>query len=110
VVDRSWSTGRGRRRCSLVAIDKSPSPSWSIWPEGDAVQGALALRLCEGLANDGVAVRNKYFYESRNSLHETVGAVDLVATIGAVRAKDAGEIQALAVRLRPMLRELMHSR
>src|SRR6266536_2457191 len=32
------------------------------------------LCLCEGLPNDGAALRHKYFVEARNSLAETVGA------------------------------------
>ena len=35
------------------------------------------LQLCEGLPNEGVAMRRKYFVEAHNSLHETVGAVVL---------------------------------
>src|SRR5689334_25164010 len=42
------------------------------------------LMLCEGLPNEGTAMRAKYFTESRNSLPETVGAVDLAAVIGAM--------------------------
>jgi len=71
---------------------------------------SMFLRLCEGLPNDGVAMRNKYFTESHNSLHEVVGAVDLAVTIGAMRAPDGAEIQGLALRLKRMLRALTHSR
>ena len=35
------------------------------------------LCLCEGLPNEGAAMRHKYFVEARNSLAETVGALDL---------------------------------
>ena len=34
-------------------------------------------QLCEGLPNEGAAMRRRYFTLSQNSLHETVGAVDL---------------------------------
>jgi len=61
------------------------------------------LQLCEGLPNDGVAMRRKYFVEANNSLHETVGAVDLAATLGMMSMEQANAIQALAVRLKAML-------
>ncbi len=61
------------------------------------------LQLCEGLPNDGVPMRRKYFVEANNSLHETVGAVDLAATLGMMSVEQATEIQALAVRLKAML-------
>jgi four helix bundle protein len=65
------------------------------------------LNLSEGLPDDRVAMRRKYFLASDGSLHEVVGAVDLANAIGAVGAEDATEIQALAVRLRAMLRGLL---
>ena len=65
------------------------------------------LTLCEGLPNEGVAMRRKYFTESHNSLHEVAGAMDLAAAIGAVSQADAGAVQALAVRLKGMLRALL---
>jgi four helix bundle protein len=66
------------------------------------------LQLCEGLPNEGVAMRRKYFVEAHNSLHETVGAVDLAATLGMMSREHAEEIQALAVRLKAMLWRLQH--
>ncbi len=71
---------------------------------------SMFLPLCEGLPNDGVAMRNEYFTESDNSLHETVGAVDLAVTIGAMRASDGDAVQEMAVRLKRMLRALRRSR
>ena len=65
------------------------------------------LTLCEGLPNDGVAMRRKYFNESRNSLHEVVGAIDLAAAIGVIDEQVANEVLALAVRLRRMLGALL---
>jgi four helix bundle protein len=65
------------------------------------------LRLCEGLPNEGAALRHKYFVESRNSLAETVGAMDLAAAIGVVRQDDANAVQELGSRLRRMLSALM---
>jgi four helix bundle protein len=46
------------------------------------------LQLCEGLPNDGAGMRRKYFTEANNSLHETVGAIDLAAAIGALSSED----------------------
>ncbi len=65
------------------------------------------LCLCEGLPNDGTALRRKYFVESRNSLAETVGAVDLAAAIDAIGDEQAQAVQAIAIRLRRMLGALM---
>jgi four helix bundle protein len=66
------------------------------------------LGLCEGLPIEGQALRRKYFNEANASLHECLGAVDLAATIGAARAQDARAIQRLGVRLKHMLRALLH--
>ena len=66
------------------------------------------LGLCEGLPNEGQALRRKYFVEANASLHETLGAVDLAATIMALREDDALAIQRLGVRLKRMLRGLMN--
>ena len=65
------------------------------------------LCLCEGLPNEGAAMRHKYFVEARNSLAEAVGAVDLAAAIGVVREEDADAIQALGSRVRRMLTALL---
>ncbi len=64
------------------------------------------LQLCEGLPNEGASMRRKYFVTSKNSLCETLGAVDLAAAIGAMNAKNAAEIQTLGTRLKHMLRAL----
>src|SRR5689334_17967361 len=61
------------------------------------------LCLCEGLPNEGAAMRHKYFVEARNSPAETVGAMDLAALIGVARQEDVDTIQALGSRLRLML-------
>src|SRR6266446_40186 len=65
------------------------------------------LCLCEGLPNEGAAMRHKYFTEARKSLCEAIGAVDLAAAIGVVREDDAEAIQALGLRVRRMLTALM---
>ena len=65
------------------------------------------LRLCEGLPNDGVPMRRKYFVEANNSLHETLGACDLAATLGMMRAEDQAAVQQLGVRIKCMLRRLL---
>ena len=66
------------------------------------------LQLAEGLPNSGEGLRRKYFTESDNSLHETVAAVDLAAALDAIGADNAAAIQELAVRLKRMLRALLH--
>jgi four helix bundle protein len=65
------------------------------------------LNLCEGLPSDRPAIRRRYFLCADGSLHETAGAVDLAAAIGAIDASEAAELLALAVRLRAMLRGLL---
>jgi four helix bundle protein len=64
------------------------------------------LNLCEGLPEDRPKVRAKYFRDADNSLHETVGAIDLAQALGAIDAHAATEIQALALRVRNMIRAL----
>jgi four helix bundle protein len=74
-----------------------------------ATRAAKSCFLClsEGLPNDGPAMRHKYFVEARNSLCETVAAVDLASAIGAMRDEDADAIQALGARIRRMLGALL---
>ena len=64
------------------------------------------LCLSEGLPNDGGPLRHKYFVEARNSLCETVAAIDLASAIGAMREEDADAIQELGSRVRRMLTAL----
>ena len=61
------------------------------------------LNLCEGLPHRAVPMRRKYFNAALGSLHETVGAVDLAAAIGALGAEEAQAVAALGARLRRML-------
>ena len=74
-----------------------------------ATRAAKSAFLClaEGLPNDGVAMRRKYFTEANNSVHETVAAVDLAPAIGAISPEEAEAIQALGLRVKRMLRALM---
>ena len=65
------------------------------------------LRLAEGLPNERVGMRRKYFDEALGSLHEVVAAVDLSAAIGAIDGKIADEIIGLSARLKPMIRGLV---
>ena len=65
------------------------------------------LRLAEGLPNDGVGMRRKYFIEANNSLHEVVAAVDLASAIGAIDPSIADEVIDLSARLKPMIRGLL---
>ncbi len=67
------------------------------------------LNLSEGLPDDRGTVRRKYFLQADGSLHETVGAIDLAAAIGALDERRAAEILAVAARLRAMLRGLMRA-
>jgi len=69
---------------------------------------SCSLQLAEGLPNEGVGMRRKYFTESNNSLHETVAAIDLAETIGAIGTAGGAPIQELAFRLKRMLRALLN--
>jgi four helix bundle protein len=64
------------------------------------------LGICEGLPSDSAGVRRRHFEIANNSLHEVVGAVDVAEAIGAMDARDAHEVLALAVRVKRMLRAL----
>src|SRR5271156_832597 len=61
------------------------------------------LGLCEGLPNEMPGLRRRYFTQSRNSLCELAGAVDLAAAIGAMATSEAEAVQTLALRLKRML-------
>lgn len=65
------------------------------------------LAACEGLPNQSTAMRRKYFIMADNSLHETVGALDLAEAIGAVSRTHQTAIQALGLKVHQMLRGLM---
>src|SRR5512140_2851101 len=67
------------------------------------------LNLCEGLPDDRAAMRRKYFAQADGSLHETAGAVDLAAAIGAVPQHRADEVLAVAGRVRAMIRGLLRA-
>jgi hypothetical protein len=66
--------------------------------------------VCEGLPNELPGLRRRYFTQANNSLHEAVGAVDLAVAIGAMDGDAAGTVQALALRLKRMLRALLSGR
>jgi len=65
------------------------------------------LGLCEGLPNEMPGLRRRYFTQSRNSLCELAGAVDLASAIGALKPTEAGAILGLALRLKRMLGALL---
>jgi four helix bundle protein len=65
------------------------------------------LNLAEGLPHDQAGLRRRHFTIANGSLHETVAAVDLALAIGAVQPEAASVIQALAVRMKNMLRALI---
>ncbi len=56
---------------------------------------SVFLGICEGLPNEQAGLRRRYFTQANNSLHETVGAIDLACAIGVLaperrRAPGAG--------------------
>jgi four helix bundle protein len=68
---------------------------------------SVFLGICEGLPNERAGMRRKYFTQANNSLHETIGAVDLACAIGAIAPEAAASAQELALRVKRMLRALM---
>ncbi len=68
---------------------------------------SVFLGICEGLPNERPAMRRRYFTQANNSLHETVGAIDLACAIGALAPEAAARAQELALRVKRMLRALM---
>ncbi|HEX8909719.1 MAG TPA: four helix bundle protein [Anaeromyxobacteraceae bacterium] len=68
---------------------------------------SVFLNLCEGLPSDSGPMRRKHFALANGSLHELVGAVDLACAVGALAPEQALRAQALAVRVKRMLRALM---
>ena len=115
------------RRCRIIRVssDLSNSTSIALRASSRGSCTSLAFRdrelrdqatraskscflcLCEGLPNEGVAMRHKYFTEARNSLAETVGAIDLAAAISAMREEDAEAIHARGLKVRRMLTALL---
>ena len=67
---------------------------------------SVFLNLCEGLPSDSGPMRRKHFALANGSLHELVGALDLACAIGALAPEPARRAQALAVRVKRMLRAL----
>ncbi len=65
------------------------------------------LNLAEALPHDQPGMRRRHLTLANGSLHETVAAVDLALALGAVSPEDAEAIQALALRLKRMLRALL---
>jgi hypothetical protein len=101
------STFTSSRRSSLGSCTRAESATASCEIKLRALPRAASCACVRDCRNDGPAMRHKYFTESRNSLAETVGAMDLAAAIGAVRQSDADDVQALAARLRRMLTALL---
>ena len=67
---------------------------------------SVFLNLCEGLPSDSGPMRRKHFALANGSLHEIVGALDLACAIGTLAPEPARRAQALAVRVKRMLRAL----
>jgi four helix bundle protein len=65
------------------------------------------LGLCEGLPNEMPGLRRRYFTQSRNSVCELAGAIDLSASIGAMDKEEGEAVLALALRLKRMLTALL---
>ena len=75
-----------------------------------AAKSVFLNSLCEGLPSDSGPMRRKHFALANGSLHELVGALDLACAIGALAPEPARRAQALAVRVKRMLRALLTAR
>jgi four helix bundle protein len=67
---------------------------------------SVFLNVCEGLPSDSPGIRRRHFACANGSLHEVVGALDLAQAIGALAPEPVGQAQALALRVKWMLRGL----
>ena len=67
---------------------------------------SVFLNICEGLPSESAGVRYRHFSIANGSLHEVVGALDLAQAIGALAPEPAARAQALALRVKRMLRAL----
>ena len=67
---------------------------------------SVFLNICEGLPSESAGVRHRHFSIANGSLHEVVGALDLAQAIGALAPEPAERAQALALRVKRMLRAL----
>ena len=67
---------------------------------------SVFLNLCEGLPSEQPGIRRRHFNAANGSLHEVVGALDLASAIGALAPGPAEAAQALAFRVKKMLRAL----
>ena len=65
------------------------------------------LQLAEGLPNEGIAMRRKYFVCARNSVCEVAAAIDLALAIGAIDAASAREGITLCARFGAMVTRLL---
>ena len=67
---------------------------------------SVFLNICEGLPSEAPGIRRRHFACANGSLHEVVGALDLAQAIGALAPEPAARAQALALRVKRMLRAL----
>jgi four helix bundle protein len=68
---------------------------------------SVVLNLAEGLGSESPGIRRRHFGLAAGSVHEVAAAVDLAVAIGALGAPAGARAQALAVRVKRMLRGLM---
>ena len=68
---------------------------------------SVVLNLAEGLGSEAPGVRRRHFSLAAGSVHEVAAAVDLAVAVGALAAPTGVRAQALALRVKRMLRGLM---
>jgi four helix bundle protein len=71
---------------------------------------SIFLNVAEGLPERSPGTRRRHFTTARNSLAELAAALDLALVLGALDEPHATQIEAVAVRLWPMLHGLLRQR
>jgi four helix bundle protein len=82
-------------------------PDAELRDQASRASKSVFLNICEGLPSESAGTRRRHFALANGSLHEVVGALDLASAIGALAPEPAQRAQALALRVKRMLRGLM---
>lgn len=90
-----------------VAVHRSRIRDTELRDQAGRASKSAFLQLSEGLPNDSLAMRRKYFVCARNSACEVAAALDLAIEIDAVDVDVGREIIGLAARLRALILGLL---
>ena len=84
-------------RVSVMEVKRS-----TLRDQLDRACESVVLALAEGLPHDSPRMRRQYFTRAKASLAEVAGAADLGAAVGAIDPRAAGDVIALASKVRAM--------